>query len=69
MPFGSPNNAGLDDVGTICIASPREDIRMMNAMGNMMIGMGLLGWLLILVLVLIAAAAIKYLFFDRNRKK
>lgn len=42
---------------------------MMDGMGNMMIGMGLLGWLLILVLVLIAAAAIKYLFFDRNRKK
>jgi hypothetical protein len=46
-----------------------KDIRMMNGMGNMMIGMGLVGWLLILVLVLIAAAAIKYLFFDRNRKK
>lgn len=38
---------------------------MMNGMGNMMVGMGLLGWLLILVLV--AAAAIKCLFFDRNR--
>lgn len=42
---------------------------MMNGMGNMMIGMGLLGWLLILVLVLVAVAAIKYLFFDRNRNK
>jgi hypothetical protein len=42
---------------------------MMNGMANMMIGMGLLGWLLILVLVLIAAAAIKCLFFNRNHKK
>ena len=42
---------------------------MMNGMGNMMIGMGLLGWLAILVLVLVAIAAIKYVFFDRNRPK
>lgn len=40
---------------------------MMNGMGGMMLGMGLLGWLLILVLVLVAAAAIKYLFFGRDR--
>ncbi len=36
----------------------------MNDMTSMMTGMGLL-WLLVLVaLVLVAAAAIKYLFFD-----
>ena len=38
-------------------------------MGDMMVGMGLLGWLLLAVLALIAAAAIKYLFFDRDRNE
>lgn len=42
---------------------------MMNGMGNMMTGMGLLGGLLILVVVLVAAAAIKCLFFNRDRPK
>lgn len=37
---------------------------MMDHMAGMMVGMGLLGWLLIVVLVLVATAAIKYLFFD-----
>ena len=45
------------------------DMRMMDGMGGMMLGMGLLGWLSILVLVLVAAAAVKYLFFDRGRDK
>ena len=36
--------------------------------GGMMTGMGVLGWLLVVVLVLIAAAAVKYLFFDRRNK-
>ncbi|WP_018988602.1 hypothetical protein [Aromatoleum toluclasticum] len=45
------------------------DSRMMDGMAGMMLGMGLLGWLLILVLVVVAAAAIKYLFFDRGRDK
>lgn len=38
------------------------DTRMVDSMTGMMLGMGLLGWLLILVLVVVAAAAIKYLF-------
>lgn len=42
---------------------------MMNGMAGSMIGMGLLGWLLVLVVVLVAAAAIKYLFFDRDRNR
>jgi hypothetical protein len=36
---------------------------MMNSMGGMMWGMGLVWLLLALVLVLVAAALIKYLFF------
>jgi hypothetical protein len=32
--------------------------------GGMMWGMGLTGWLVLLVFVLIAAALIKYLFFN-----
>ncbi len=39
---------------------------MMSGMQSMMVGMGLLGWLLFVVVVLVAAAAIKYLFFDRG---
>jgi len=38
--------------------------RMMD--GGMMWGMGLIGLLLLIVLVLGAAALIKYLFFDRR---
>jgi hypothetical protein len=34
--------------------------------GGMMWGMGLIGLLLLIVLVLAAAALIKYLFFDRR---
>mgnify|MGYP003382305386 CR=1 FL=1 len=45
------------------------DMHWMDGMAGMMTGMGLLGWLLILVVVLVIAAAIKYLFFDRNRSK
>ncbi len=42
---------------------------MMGDMSSMMTGMGLL-WLLVLVaLVLVAAAAIKYLFFDKRRSQ
>ena len=42
---------------------------MMDAgmMGGMMAGIGLFGILVILVLVLIAVAAIKYLVFDKRR--
>lgn len=36
---------------------------MMNSMGGMMWGMGFVGLLVALVLVLAAAALIKYLFF------
>lgn len=40
----------------------------MDDMGSMMSGMGLL-WLLVLVaVVLVIAAAIKYLFFDKRGK-
>lgn len=45
------------------------DMHWMDGMASMMTDMGLLGWLLILVVVLVVAAAIKYLFFDRNRNK
>lgn len=41
---------------------------MIENMSAMMSGMGLLWVLLIVVLVLVAAAAIKYLFFDTRRK-
>lgn len=39
---------------------------MMEHMGGMMPGMGLIWLLVILVLVLAAAALIKYLFFNRR---
>jgi hypothetical protein len=35
--------------------------------GGMMLGMGLLGLLVIVVLVLAAAALVKYLFFSKSR--
>jgi len=35
--------------------------------GGMMWGMGLLGLLVIVVLILAAAALVKYLFFSKNR--
>ena len=41
---------------------------MMNG-GGMMWGMGLFGLLLIALLVLAAAALVKYLFFDNRRGK
>jgi hypothetical protein len=40
---------------------------MMDGMGGMMLGMGLLWLLLIVVLVLAAAAFVKYLRSDRSR--
>jgi hypothetical protein len=40
---------------------------MMDGMGAMMAGMGVFGLLAIGVVVLVAAAAIKYLFFDKRR--
>lgn len=39
-----------------------------GSMGTMMSAMGLVWTLGLLVLLLIAAAAIKYLFFDRTRR-
>ena len=42
---------------------------MMNGMTGMMFGMGLLGWLAVVAVLLVCAAAIKYLFFDRGRDK
>lgn len=41
---------------------------MMDGMGGMMWGMGLLGLLVIMLLVLGNAALIKYLFFDSRRR-
>ncbi len=41
---------------------------MMANMGGMMAGMGLLGLLVVVALVLVIAAAVKYLFFG-NREK
>lgn len=41
---------------------------MMNGMGSMMVGMGLIWLVLLAILVLIGAAAIKYLFFDRRKR-
>jgi hypothetical protein len=35
--------------------------------GGMMLGMGLLGLLVIVVLILAAAALVKYLFFSNSR--
>jgi hypothetical protein len=35
--------------------------------GGMMLGMGLLGLLVIVVLILAAAALVKYLFFSKGR--
>lgn len=40
---------------------------MTNGMSAMMTGMGLISILLIIVLVLVAAALIKYLFFGKRR--
>lgn len=40
---------------------------MMDGHGGMMWGMGLFGILGIVVLVLLVAALIKYLFFSRNK--
>lgn len=40
---------------------------MMDGMGAMMAGMGVFGLLVVIVLVLVAAAAIKYLLFDKRR--
>jgi hypothetical protein len=40
---------------------------MMDGQGGMMWGMGLFGVLGIVVLVLLIAALIKYLFFSRNK--
>ena len=40
-----------------------------SMMDGMMTGMGLLGVLGIVVLLLVAAAAIKYLFFDKRRDR
>lgn len=42
---------------------------MMNNMGGMMWGMGLVGVLAIAVLVLSAAALVKYLFFSARKEK
>lgn len=41
---------------------------MMTDMDMMMTGMGVLWIVALVVLVLVAAAAIKYLFFDKRRK-
>jgi hypothetical protein len=42
---------------------------MMEGMGGMMWAMGLVWLLVVLVLVLGAAALVKYLFFDSGRRK
>ncbi|HEX6734143.1 MAG TPA: hypothetical protein VF096_04970 [Azonexus sp.] len=42
---------------------------MMDGMGNMMLGMSLFGWLVLLAVVLVMAAAVKYLLFDRKRDR
>jgi len=42
------------------------EVQMMNGMVDIIVSMGLLDWLLILFLMLVAAATIKYLFFDRE---
>lgn len=39
---------------------------MMEHMGGMMAGMGLIGLLVLVVLLLAAAALIKYLFFNKR---
>jgi flagellar basal body-associated protein FliL len=41
---------------------------MMDEMGSMMAGMGVIWLALLVVLVLVGAAAIKYLFFDRSQR-
>ena len=42
---------------------------MMGMHGDLgMVGMGLIGLLVVADLVLVAAASIKYLFFDRSRR-
>lgn len=45
---------------------------MMDSMmegGQMMFGMGLVGFLIVVVLLLAAAALAKYLFFSREKKR
>lgn len=42
---------------------------MMCDMSSMTIGMGLLGLLLLVALLLVAAGAVKYLFFDKRDKE
>ena len=42
---------------------------MMDGMGSMMVGMGLIWLVLLVVLVLVGAGAIKYLFFDQRRSR
>jgi hypothetical protein len=44
-------------------ATERSDVRDMLTDGGMMWGMGLVGWLVILILVLVIAALVKYVFF------
>lgn len=44
-------------------------VRMMDVSGGMMVGMGLVGLLVLAVLVLGAAALVKYLFFNRGNPK
>lgn len=42
--------------------------QMMDCMGGMMWGMGLLGLLVVVLLVLVIAALVKYLFFGSRRQ-
>ena len=42
---------------------------MQDMMGGMAWGMGLIGVLVLVALVLVAGAAIKYLFFDKRRDR
>lgn len=41
----------------------------MEGMGGMIWGMGLLGLVVLIILALLIAALIKYLFFDGRRKR
>ncbi len=52
---------------SIAHAPPTRGCSMMEHMGGMMAGMGLVGLLGIVVLLLAAAALVKYLFFNRRR--
>ena len=45
------------------------DGTMMPGMGWMMSGMGLIGLLPVVALVLVIAAAVKYLFFDKRDRR